>query len=143
MKKIVLLSFLLCAFFLNSIAQTKEELVGTWTVSKVVPPKEIAGESDAAGMKRVVDALMNATFQLDADGKCKASMVEEMAKENGMKAPATTWVYNEIDKSINVYEGTGKKKDLMMKIYVKKDGKKYLFVTDEFPVQMEVKKNKK
>lgn len=143
MKKAVLLSFLLSMFFLNSFAQTKEELVGTWTVSKVIPPKLKPGNEMESWMKKAETTLVNSTFQLDADGKCNLSIIDMMAKDADMKMPATTWVYNEIDKSINVFEGAGKKKESILKLYVKKDGKKYTFVADEMMVQFEVKKNKK
>lgn len=143
MKKTVLFSILLSMFFLNSIAQTKEELVGTWTVTKVslapTAPKEFKD-----GYDKMVKGMQNSTMEFAQDGKCNIALLELMAKEAGASLNGkTTWVYNEIDKSIVVYEGAGKNKDTLMKMYVKKVGKKYIFIGDETYLVFDVKKSKK
>ncbi|QEC42436.1 hypothetical protein [Pseudobacter ginsenosidimutans] len=143
MKKTVLFSILLSVFFLNSIAQTKEELVGTWTVTKVSlapnAPKEFK-----EGYDKMVKGMQHSTMEFEQDGKCKIAILELMAKEAGASLNGkTSWVYNEIDKSIIVSEGSGKSKDTLMKMYVKKEGKKYMFIGDETYLVFDVKKNKK
>lgn len=143
MKKTVLFSILLSVFFLNSIAQAKEELVGTWTVTKVSlapnAPKEFK-----EGYDKMVKGMQHSTMEFEQDGKCKIAILELMAKEAGASLNGkTSWVYNEIDKSIIVSEGSGKSKDTLMKMYVKKEGKKYMFIGDETYLVFDVKKNKK
>lgn len=143
MKKTVLFSILLSMFFLNSFAQTKEELVGTWTVTKVslapTAPKEFKD-----GYEKLVKGILNSKMEFAQDGKCNIALLELMAKESGGSLNGkTTWAYNEIDKSIIVYEGSGKNKDTLMKMYVKKEGKKYNFIADEAYLVFDVKKSKK
>ncbi|WP_127130640.1 hypothetical protein [Pseudoflavitalea rhizosphaerae] len=143
MKKAVLFSILLSVFFLKSFAQTKEELVGTWTVTRVSlapnAPKEFKD-----GYEKMVKGIVNSKMEFAQDGKCNIALLELMAKESGGALNGkTSWVYNEIDKSIIVSEGSGKNKDTLMKMYVKKEGKKYVFVGDETYLVFDVKKSKK
>lgn len=142
MKKIVLLSLLLSLFFLNGFAQSKEELTGTWTVTKVILPPAEPGDTQT-GLKEVEKHFLNSTIGLAQDGKAILSVVDHLTKAEGLPpVKNTTWVYNEIDKSFLVMMMEGKQKEKMFKFYVKKEGKKWKFTDDETKLVLEVKKNK-
>jgi hypothetical protein len=142
MKKIISFSLLLSMFFLSSFGQTKEELVGIWTVTKATQAPNIPTEIKD-GFDKVEKLMLHSTMEFAQDGKCRISLLEGLAKEAGGTVGKTTWVFNEIDKSVLVHEGAGKNKELLLKIFIRKEGKKYYFIGDELFVKLEVKKNKK
>jgi phosphomevalonate kinase len=142
MKKIVSFSLLMSMFFLNGFGQTKEELVGTWIVTKAIQSPNTPEELKH-GFDKVEKLMLNSTMEFAQDGKCRITLLEGLAKEAGGTVGTTTWAFNEIDKSILVHEGSGKNKELLLKIFVKKEGKKYYFIGDELFVRLDVKKNKK
>lgn len=142
MKKIVSFSLLLLVFCFNGFGQTKEELAGTWTVTKVTQSPNTPAELKH-GFEKVEKIMLNSTMEFAQDGKCRISLLEGLAVEAGGTVGKTTWAFNEIDKSVLVHEGTGKNKELLLKIFIKKEGKKYYFIGDELFVRLDVKKNKK
>lgn len=138
MKKGLILSFLFTIIGLQTNAQqiAENEIVGTWTVSKVQILSGNISNDEKQAMEMLKDPFLKSKFVFKADHNFSFEFsIDEMRIRNGH------WKYNPTNSSIIIQDWKDKDKDnsFLMVLFIKKLDEKIIFQIDEtvFSLEME------
>jgi hypothetical protein len=133
MKTIII--FLLAVMPFAGRSQTKQDVIGKWTVAKVtIHADPEYGRPET--VKQLEKMFLQTKFQFNSDGTCQ---VESPEKEIEVKKGR--WIYNEKKKSIDISGAAPNgQTGLLMEINISTKNNKWFFGMDETPVQLEVQK---
>lgn len=115
-----------------SHAQQQQDIIGEWTIQNITG---IPAEPSAV-IKKTVDALLKSQFRFDKDGRFTL-----MAPEKNMAINASNWKYDAGTKTI-IIDQADMSGDfvVVMKILVKQESGKWMFLPDIYPYELEMKK---